>query len=613
MRAPTVAIVLFNYNGGPSLRECLDGVCGQTRPADQVIVIDDGSTDDSAAVVEAVAARHGHITLMQNGRNLGLQQSIAGVLPLVAAEYLVWITPDDRLLPAFLEKSMPPLERHPDAGLCFSASLDPRDPAEHMPPAAIRQRMKRAYLPIGGNAVVVRRTALLAVGGYPAELDRQSESFAHVVVALRFGACVVPEPLALRRVDPDPGRHAAASAAMLDLLAQPRYRDIRRAFRQCPSNFSLFRLPGQSVPFHRARDWDLLLASLRWSVRAERRARGLTPAGMLARLGVRLLRLVRSWCRRLLAALGRSVRDALRSVRSAHHTLRLMAVALLEDRVRHDARATSFVATVRGPVTQDVARNVVAWQVAMPSDPPVPGRRGIHGRLCVAGDRDDVQLDRLFSLLCASGVFEDLTISFSEPDQTGFDLGATHDARLGTAELARVQRAFLPSFDGRRTVTSFLKIVHPRAVIVALSLSEDDDGFADEALAKWLPHLHRFRREVPGVAFCLLNRTMPSQDREESGPAASPVRSLGFGLSDAIALAQAADAFVGRLDVFGLAALAARRPGVYVAPPGDASAVVERSARFVTDAAPEQSLELLRTVLREERATRPRGAACGYR
>jgi hypothetical protein len=224
-----------------------------------------------------------------------------------------------------------------------------------------------------------------------------------------------------------------------------------------------------------------------------------------------------------------------------------------------------------------------------------------------------VQLDRLFSLLCASGVFEDLTISFSEPDQTGFDLGATHDARLGTAELARVQRAFLPSFDGRRTVTSFLKIVHPRAVIVALSLSEDDDGFADEALAKWLPHLHRFRREVPGVAFCLLNRTMPSQDREESGPAASPVRSLGFGLSDAIALAQAADAFVGRLDVFGLAALAARRPGVYVAPPGDASAVVERSARFVTDAAPEQSLELLRTVLREERATRPRGAACGYR
>jgi len=44
------------------------------------------------------------------------------------------------------------------------------------------------------------------------------------------------------------------------------------------------------------------------------------------------------------------------------------------------------------------------------------------------------------------------------------------------------------------------------------------------------------------------------------------VRGLGLGLADALALAQAADVYLGRLDVFGLAAMAAGTPGVYLDP-----------------------------------------------
>ena len=259
------------------------------------------------------------------------------------------------------------------------------------------------------------------------------------------------------------------------------------------------------------------------------------------------------------------------------------------------------MAAVGGPVTQDVVRSMIVWQLGLPRNRSLPVPRGVHGELRVASD---VQLDRLFSLLCVSGTFESFSIVFDEPE--GVDLGAARSLALTAADRAGLARAFLPLTDGRRTATSFLKIAHPRAFVVALSLSEDDDGFADEALSKWLPHLQGFRRAVPGVAFCLLNRTMMSRDHEVPLPAdVSPVRSLGFALADAVALAQIADAFVGRLDAFGLAAVAAQRPGVFVDPAGSDRADAERSAWFFAEASPEQCLDVLRSLLRERRRPPP--------
>ena len=645
MGAATVAIVLFNDNQERYVREALDGICGQTRPADQLIVIDDGSTDDSVAIIEEAAARHARMTFLRNGRNLGLQESMARALPLVTAEYLVWTSSDHCvLLPGFLEKAMPPLERHPEAGLCFSAlSVVPRDRREavrvegtpwvghtsdsgdlpeYMTPAAIRRRMKRAYLPIASNAVVLRREALDAIGGYPPELEWQSDSFVCIVIAHRFGACVVPDTLVLRRVDPgaysdrgmaDPARHAAMIASLLDLLAQPRYRDIRRAFRRSPGNFSPFRTPALNVQFHRVRDWDLFLPYVIWDSREYNREQPLRVAATVAELGLRWRRSIRAGLRRLLLALGRRVREALHSVRSVRRTMRLIAYALVKYRWQRYARSLNVVGTVRGPVTQDVVRSMVAWQLVMPLD----GRLDIQGHLCIEGDTDQVQLDRLLSLLCVSGTFAGFDIFFDrevavrelaripatpeprpESHWARFDLCKPHAVALGTEGTAGLQRAFLPLFDGRRTVTSFLKVAHPRAFVVALSLPEDDDGFADEALGKWLPHLHRFRQNVPRVAFCLLNRTMPSQDRDEPADV-SPVRSLGFGLLDAVALAQAADAFIGRLDAFGLAAIGAHRPGVYIDPTSGERADAGRLVWFLADPSPEQCLELLRVVVRE--------------
>ena len=51
--AHTVSVVIPCYNAAPFLRETLDSVLAQTHPALEVIVVDDGSTDDSSAITES--------------------------------------------------------------------------------------------------------------------------------------------------------------------------------------------------------------------------------------------------------------------------------------------------------------------------------------------------------------------------------------------------------------------------------------------------------------------------------------------------------------------------------------------------------------------------------
>jgi len=115
------SVVIPTYNRLDMLLRVLDALEKQAdAPEFEVIVIDDGSTDDSVDIVREFADRDSTLQLLQNPHNIGLQASIARVLPLVTADYLVWTASDDRLLPAFLEKSMEVLERHPHAGLCFS-------------------------------------------------------------------------------------------------------------------------------------------------------------------------------------------------------------------------------------------------------------------------------------------------------------------------------------------------------------------------------------------------------------------------------------------------------------------------------------------------------------
>ena len=76
---PTLSVIIPNYNRAGLIGETLDNVFAQTRPPDEVIVVDDGSTDASVAVIERYGSRVRLIRQANAGpgaaRNRGLAEA----------------------------------------------------------------------------------------------------------------------------------------------------------------------------------------------------------------------------------------------------------------------------------------------------------------------------------------------------------------------------------------------------------------------------------------------------------------------------------------------------------------------------------------------------------
>ena len=109
----TVSVLLCNYNDARYLRDSLSAICTQSRLPEEVIVLDDGSTDDSLKIIEDFGRRYPFVRILKNETNRGLLYSINRALEEARCDFVVWAAADDRLMPQFLERNAQCLKRVP--------------------------------------------------------------------------------------------------------------------------------------------------------------------------------------------------------------------------------------------------------------------------------------------------------------------------------------------------------------------------------------------------------------------------------------------------------------------------------------------------------------------
>lgn len=108
-----VSVLVLNYNGAKFIQACLDSIVAQVYPVLEVIVIDNASTDDSAAMV-----RDGwpDVTLLEAGANLGFAGGMNLGIKRSRGELVLLLNPDVVLDPDFLKEMVEAIDSDPRVG-----------------------------------------------------------------------------------------------------------------------------------------------------------------------------------------------------------------------------------------------------------------------------------------------------------------------------------------------------------------------------------------------------------------------------------------------------------------------------------------------------------------
>jgi glycosyltransferase involved in cell wall biosynthesis len=173
-RPVRVSVVVPAYNRADYLGEALDSALAQDYAAFEVVVVDDGSTDGTPAVL----ARYGDRIRVHRQANAGQSAAINRGVEMARGDLIALLDSDDAWLPGKLARQVPLLDAAPDAGLLYAA-LEFMDGAgrtitDPRPPRATPSGQVLAEL-LEGNFIrtptaIFRRALFLEAGGYDTAL-----------------------------------------------------------------------------------------------------------------------------------------------------------------------------------------------------------------------------------------------------------------------------------------------------------------------------------------------------------------------------------------------------------------------------------------------------------
>src|SRR5919199_804996 len=177
--AELVSVVIPCYNQAHFLREAIESVLEQTYPHFEIVVVDDGSTDNTSEVASGYYPSEKVRLLRQE--NKGLSAARNAGLAESGGEYVVFLDADDRLLPEALEVGVRELEAHPQCAFVSGFWNNIATDGSPLPTPHLPHDERDHYLAllhscyIRMHAVMYRRSVFDSVGGFDTTLSASED------------------------------------------------------------------------------------------------------------------------------------------------------------------------------------------------------------------------------------------------------------------------------------------------------------------------------------------------------------------------------------------------------------------------------------------------------
>ena len=216
MAEPTVSVIVPTFNRARYLPECLDSLLAQTFPPTQIIVVNDGSTDDTASVVKPYLDRIEYIEKENGGKSSALNL----VLPRIRNNY-VWIFDDDDVaLPGALEIHVTALEGNPNIGFtyatCYTGVTGRNGRIQKgalrslpdIPQDAFFPRLLEGCFLTGQASIFVRTSCYRSVGAFDTRLIRSEDYDMMLRLSRQFKGLGINKPTYIYRLHDSPRGHS---------------------------------------------------------------------------------------------------------------------------------------------------------------------------------------------------------------------------------------------------------------------------------------------------------------------------------------------------------------------------------------------------------------------
>lgn len=204
-----VSIIVPTFNRAEYLEECLNSLLEQTVPAKEIIVIDDGSEDNTSEVVRGFGDRITYIYQKNAGKAIAANLALTHV-----KGNLIWLFDDDDVaLPSAIESRINTLKSHPSAGFVYSPHYLGLNNSKgsiiksslHRPPSYhnsvfLYQLLCGCFFHLAST--LVRVEAFKAIGGFDIELLRSQDYDMQIRLARRFSGVFSPTPSFIFRQHP---------------------------------------------------------------------------------------------------------------------------------------------------------------------------------------------------------------------------------------------------------------------------------------------------------------------------------------------------------------------------------------------------------------------------